>query len=504
MSPLFNKLLAPRHEHLILNQDLLILEASFGVHRFAAYPENLAQGHDVRAAFPELVGTEWILIDILEGQQQSFELKGVARSSEPSSPLYFDLYVIRCSERADYQNRLFIGFEDSTERMVLKQLLAQQTNEVGLLLSSLVNSKNYIDKIIASMTDVLLVTTQSGLIKTVNQAVETIFGYTQEELINQPITKLITEENFLQKVKTLSPSTPNEFLKNTEVIAKKKNNELIRISFACSAINTEIEGLKNFVYIGRDIIECKCAEVEMIKTIKDARERQEIKSDGVSMASYELPTSLNSIFSAADLLGTYCNQLSDDQKLKHYHCLETTVKQMTTALEDVLLVSKAAAGKLEFNPTPVDLIIFCRDLVEKIQLGIGKNHKITFVYSSLCLNAYLDEKLLTYILSNLLTNAIKYSPQNSTILLDCSCTDGQVNLEIKDEGIGIPPADQERIFELFHRAKNVDDIPGIGLGLAIVQKSVQLHQGRISVNSEVGVGTTFKITLPLNNSSQTP
>lgn len=260
MSPLLNKLLAPRHEHLILNQGFLILEASFGAHRFAAYPENLAQGHDVRTAFPELVGTEWILIDILEGQQQSFELKGVARSSEPSSPLYFDLYVIRCSEREDCQNRLVIGFEDSTERMVLKQLLAQQTNEVGLLLSSLVSSKNYIDKIIASMTDILLVTTQSGLIKTVNQSVETIFGYTQEELINQPITKLITEEDFLEKVKDLSPSTPNKFLKNAEVIAKKKNDELICISFSCSAISTEIEDLNNFVYIGRDITEYKCMD----------------------------------------------------------------------------------------------------------------------------------------------------------------------------------------------------------------------------------------------------
>lgn len=499
MSILLNRLLAPRHEHLILNQDFLIIEASFGIHRFAAYPENLTKGNDIRASFPEFIGIEWILVDILEGQQQNFELKGVARSSDPTSPLYFDLYVSKCSERENYQSRLVVGFEDSTERMVLKQLLAQQTNEAGLILSSLVNSKKYTDQIIASMTDVLLVTTQSGLIKTVNQSVETIFGYTQEELIDQPITNIIPEEDFFQKIKSLSPLTPNDFIKNTTVAARKKNNELILMSFSCSAIQTEVEGLQNFVYVGRELTEQKPAEVEMKTLPVGEKEFQELQSECVSLASYELPTSRTSIFSAAELLGTYGYQWSDEQKLKHYHCIETTIQQMTIILDDVLLFSKAEVGKLEFNPQHLDLFCFGNDLVEKIQLSIGKNHKISFVCSDCCSNTYLDKQLLTYILNNLLTNAIKYSHIYSNILLDCSCADGRVNFEIKDQGIGIPVEDQEQIFELFHRARNVGHIPGAGLGLAIVEKAVKLHGGEITVNSEVGVGTTFKITLPLNN-----
>lgn len=498
MSRLLNQLLTPRHEHLVLNQDFLIIEASFGIHRFAAYPENLAQGKDIRASFPEFIGIEWILIDILAGQQHNFELKGVARSSDPASPLYFDLYVSKCSERENSQSKLVVGFEDSTEKMVLKQLLAQQANEVGLMLSSLVNSKKYNDQIIASMTDVLLVTTQSGLIKTVNKSIETIFGYTQKELIEQPITKLIPEENFLQKVKKISPLTPHNFLKNIEVIARKKNNELIPMSFSCSAIQTEVEGLQNFVYVGREIPQQKRTEVDLKKPFLGKKELQALKSDCISLASYELPSSLNSIFSTAELLKNYGHQLTNEQKNKYYHFLEATVKKMTTVLDNILLVSKAEIGKLEFNPTPLDLILFCSDLVNKIQLSIGKNHKITCAYAGICSNTYLDEKLLTYILHNLLTNAIKYSPIHSTILLNCCCADGQVNFEIKDQGIGIPAKDQEQLFELFHRAKNVGNIPGIGLGLAIVQKAVKIHGGRITVNSEVGVGTIFKITLPLN------
>jgi signal transduction histidine kinase len=115
----------------------------------------------------------------------------------------------------------------------------------------------------------------------------------------------------------------------------------------------------------------------------------------------------------------------------------------------------------------------------------------------------MDEKLLLHILINLLTNAIKYSPKNTTVHFGCYCEEKEVTFEVQDEGIGIPPEDQQRLFESFHRAKNVGNIPGTGLGLAIVQKSVELHGGKITLESEVGVGTTFRVTLPLNNESQT-
>jgi signal transduction histidine kinase len=172
---------------------------------------------------------------------------------------------------------------------------------------------------------------------------------------------------------------------------------------------------------------------------------------------------------------------------------------MTSLLDDVLLFSKVEAGKLEFNPKPLVLKKFCSDLVEELQLGIGVNHKLTFVYSSPCQNACMDEKLLMHILGNLLSNAIKYSPQDTTILFGCYCNEEEVIFEVKDEGIGIPTEDQGRLFESFHRAKNVGNIPGTGLGLAIVRNSVDLHGGRIIVESEAGVGTTFKVILPLDS-----
>jgi signal transduction histidine kinase len=112
----------------------------------------------------------------------------------------------------------------------------------------------------------------------------------------------------------------------------------------------------------------------------------------------------------------------------------------------------------------------------------------------------MDEKLLRQILENLLSNAIKYSPSGGNVELTLSDFSNQAVFQIRDHGIGIPAEDQQQLFETFHRATNVGTIAGTGLGLAIVKRCVDIHQGQITVESEVGVGTTFTVTLPIYNS----
>jgi two-component system, OmpR family, sensor histidine kinase VicK len=530
MTSLLKKLLAPHHEYLTLNQNLIILEASCGVQRFADCSDELILGNDVRIPFPELIGIEDIFIEILQGTRSSFELKGIARSKQGESflapvtwaeregdlnvtldeqnlinislpapdshLLYFDLYISQYKE--EFENRLIVLFEDVTERMVLQQTLSQRINEANLLLCSLTASKNYIDKVITSMADALLVTTASGLIKTVNQGTQKLFGYTQEELIKKPISLVIQDKDFLKEVDNLASSGSGELLKDEDVICQTKTGEKIFVAFSCSAIQTEVEGLKNLVYIGRDISDRKRVEAEMMRTLERERELRELKSSFISMASHEFRTPLTAIFSSTELLHYYGSTWSEDKKLKYYQRIEGAVKRMTQLLDDVLLYSKVEAGKLEFNPKPLELKNFCGEIIEEIQLSSDEKQKITFVYSGACDTVCMDEKLLHHILNNLLTNAIKYSPQDTAVIFCCSCENEEVIFEIQDKGIGIPTDDQKRLFESFHRAKNVGNIPGTGLGLAIVQKALELHGGRIMFTSEVGVGTTFRVTLPLN------
>ncbi|PSB25552.1 ATP-binding protein [Chlorogloea sp. CCALA 695] len=236
--------------------------------------------------------------------------------------------------------------------------------------------------------------------------------------------------------------------------------------------------------------------VEMQIALDKEKELSELKSHFVTMTSHEFRTPLATILSSADILQKYSHKLREEQKFTHLQQIQTSVKHMTQLLNDLLLLGKAAAGKLQFEPTPVDLIRFCQALVEELKL-INDSYTITFANQGNGTTAYIDEKLLRHILTNLLSNAIKYSSPGGTVHFELIYQAGEVSFHIQDHGIGIPQADQAQLFEAFHRASNVGTISGTGLGLAIVKNSVDLHGGTIIIASEVGVGTTFTVTIPL-------
>jgi PAS domain S-box-containing protein len=258
MSLILNKLLcllAPRRrEYLAVDKDFNILEKSLGVQRFVECPNELVKGKDVRNCFPELIGLEDICNDILERRQMSFELKGISRSTEKGYPLYLDLYIINNPDKKVGEKSLTIFLEDVTDKMILEQSLVQASNEKSLLLSALAASKDYVDTIITSMADALIVTKSSGIIKTINRAAKDLFGYSEDELIEQPISKIITDINFVKQASQQHPLF-NKAFKNVEVSCKTKTGEKITVAFSCSTIQTEAEGLQDLIYIGRDITE---------------------------------------------------------------------------------------------------------------------------------------------------------------------------------------------------------------------------------------------------------
>src|SRR6476661_2474203 len=257
MKTLLKKLLLPPHlEYLALDKDFLIQETSIKVQRFGECPDEVVAGNDVRIPFPELVGTEEILIDIFERRLPNFELKAITRLLENDLRLYFDMYIVEFTNDDNYQ-RLIIFFEDVTDRMALEQTLVQATNEMDILLSTLVATNNYVEKIITSMAEVLLVTTASGKLKKVNQATQDLFGYSESELVGQQIDVLAAVGVSLQAV---SQNPPQPSQTNTEVICRTKSGEKLTVSFSCTAISTEIQGIsgsgaavQDFVYIGRDV-----------------------------------------------------------------------------------------------------------------------------------------------------------------------------------------------------------------------------------------------------------
>jgi signal transduction histidine kinase len=229
---------------------------------------------------------------------------------------------------------------------------------------------------------------------------------------------------------------------------------------------------------------------------KETEAKSELKSQYVSMASHEFRTPLCVIQSLIEILQNYGDKCSDEKKQKYLRHMQEAANTMNQLVEDILMIEETDYGQLELHTTSVNVVTFCQEIIEFMKLNLSERHQLTFTSYSNCLEAILDERLLWHILSNLLSNAIKYSPQGGQIYLTLSCQNHQICFQVQDQGIGISAEDQKRLFKPFSRATNVGQIRGTGLGLSIVKRSVELQRGQITVESEVGQGTTFTVTLP--------
>ena len=281
-------------------------------------------------------------------------------------------------------------------------------------------------------------------------------------------------------------------------------------------IRFAVSDVDEVMAIVRDITERKQAEEDIRITLEQEKKLNELKSRFVTMASHEFRTPLASILSSSELLEHYSHKWGEDKKFRHLYRIQSSVKHMTDLLNDVLLLGKVDAGKVKINPTKINLVQFCQDLVEEVGLN-SATHQIVFQVKNYqevinncrqkslntkeesCLTVCMDEKILRHILYNLLSNAIKYSPDADRVVFDLICQPKQAIFSIQDFGIGIPVKDQEQLFDSFHRADNVGSIPGTGLGLPIVKRYVDLHSGTIMMISQIEEGSTFTVTLPYLN-----
>jgi signal transduction histidine kinase len=235
-----------------------------------------------------------------------------------------------------------------------------------------------------------------------------------------------------------------------------------------------------------------------------AREQEllELKSHFICMISHEFRNPLAAIMSSQELIEVYCNKGNYEKINPYCDRIAKSVEKLEGLIQSVLTLANTQSQEFRFEPQSVNLLRFCQELVEEFQFRIDNNHTIEFTHQGCGEEAqnnhlfHLDPKLLEHIFTNLLSNAIKYSPQGGTVSFNVCCDRQQIHFQIQDEGIGIPPEAQLKLFSAFQRAKNVGKIPGTGLGLAIVKQCVQLHGGQITCQSDLGQGTTFKVSLP--------
>ncbi|MER3434006.1 MAG: hybrid sensor histidine kinase/response regulator [Leptolyngbya sp. ERB_1_1] len=246
------------------------------------------------------------------------------------------------------------------------------------------------------------------------------------------------------------------------------------------------------------------AETIIQSALKKEKEINELKSRFVSVVSHEFRNPLNTILFSTELLQRYGTQITEEKKETYLERIQGSVKRMNQLLSNVLTVGETEAGKLKFNPHPLDVIRFCEELVDEFHITDVQKSPIAFSHDQTSFSdslPCLDERLLRHILTNLLSNAVKYSLNGKPIELKLNFSDRSAIFSIQDQGIGIPKSEQASLFQSFHRASNAKAIPGTGLGLSIVKQCVDLHDGTITVESEENQGTLFTVTLPLNRQS---
>jgi signal transduction histidine kinase len=258
-----------------------------------------------------------------------------------------------------------------------------------------------------------------------------------------------------------------------------------------------------FSLLYRQLSKRQQAEAQQ-QVLAQEQELSALKLELFSMVSHEFRTPLSLILGSSQLLEESLKDCVEPSRLKNLYRIQSSAKTMTQLLNDILVLARADAGKLEYSPKWLELQTFCLNLIEDFQVFSHSRRSLSFQQKCDRTHAYVDEKLLYSILSNLLSNAVKYSAADSTIYFTLSDRPDAVLFNIQDQGIGIPKDELENMYEPFNRGSNAREIRGTGLGLAVVRKCLALHHGDITVHSEVGIGTQFTITIPQSSAWRHP
>ncbi|MGD1852386.1 MAG: ATP-binding protein [Cyanophyceae cyanobacterium] len=342
----------------------------------------------------------------------------------------------------------------------------------------------------------------AGQYLSANPAMARIQGYGSPEELMEKVQDIATQvyADPNQRSRFLALITQQDQVVGFESQVRRADGSTVWVEENTRAVRNTQGEIIAFEGTMTDTSMRKQAESETLRALETERELNHLKSQFLSTASHEFRTPLTTILASTEALEHYGDRWTLEKRQRTLGRIQTAVSHMPRLLEEELTLEKDSSGPLEPTLKPVHLPHFCQELVDELLLTVPTGQSLELhcrpqeFDSSSCVA--LDGSLLRHILVNLLSNAIKYSPGGTPVKFEVVYGDREAVFRVQDFGIGIPPEDCDRLFESFHRASNVGNLPGTGLGLTIVQRSVTLHRGTINVESTVGEGTTFTVMLP--------
>lgn len=411
--------------------------------------------------------------------------------------MYLELnYIPILDENQNLSYISIMGRDITSAKVFEKKIRAQADN---------------VENLIKKANAIIIATDSRGYITNWNDHCSTITGFQKNEVYTKKIMDVVLHEKDRPAFNDLINRVLNlEVVSNYEVQINTKDGRRLTCLMSATPQLTVTGQAVGITFVGQDItelteyrksLEQKIEErtVELRLALEKEKEVVEMKSRFVSIASHEFRTPLSSIQFAANFLKQYSHRIEKremDQKLDN---IVTQVGHMTALLDDVLTLGKNEVGKINLITSKIHLKDFIFKIAEEVGHTTKNTHKIHTEFQHTPDEIEADEKLLRSIMSNLLTNAIKFSPGRQQVYLNIQGMGNQIQIRVQDDGLGIPTDEMEKIFEPFLRGKAVASIPGTGLGLSITKKAVELLRGTLQAESEVDKGTTFTVELPLQN-----
>lgn len=407
-----------------------------------------------------------------------------------------ELYALR-QDGQEFPVEIELSYVETPHGLMVMSFISD-ISERKQAAAALRTQHDFLQLVINSVPNLISVKDRAGHFRLVNEASAALFGIKPAVMLGKtdadinPNTAEVAY--FRQKDQEVLEHGQAMFIPEQTIMGRSYQTNKIPLKQTTGQTD-------QLLIVSSDITARKQTEAALEQALAKEKELSELKSRFVSMASHEFRTPLASILAVTDTLAVYRHRLTDPEITERLADIREQVNYLKAIIEDVMRLTQIQARRVEFKPSRLDLIALCRSVLAEFEGRADVRHRLLFQHDMATCEAMVDKKLMRQIINNLVGNAIKYSPVDKVVQVSLQAVNSSLVLQVQDEGIGIPPADLKHLFEPFHRAANVGEIAGTGLGLTIIKEAVELHSGTIVVDSQVGVGTTFTINFPMTTYS---
>ncbi|MDC8003772.1 PAS domain-containing sensor histidine kinase [Aureisphaera galaxeae] len=365
------------------------------------------------------------------------------------------------------------------------------------------------ETIFESVSEGIIVVNTNQKIATVNGAAAEMFGYEHNELVGLPLDTLIPKDYRKQHKghvsKFMEHSDKRKMGKGRDLYGARKDGTSFPVEAGLNPFM--VEGRRYVMAIVTDITDRKNYTENLERTVRERtsqltealekeKDLNELKTKFLSLVSHEFKTPLSGILTSATLIGKYTETVQQQKREKHLRTIQNKVKYLNNIINDFLSIERLESGKVNYKFSSFPLSKVINEVIYDANTHLKEGQKILYPEQIDAIEIDFDEKILVLVLTNLVNNAVKYSPEHTEVAVKVIPRDKELDIAVIDQGIGIPNEEQKFIFNRYFRAANVLTNQGTGIGLNIVKSHLQNLGGSITFSSEEGKGSIFTITIP--------